>query len=274
VSGTRVYFASDYGLDDEFVGVVHAVLATLAPDVGVVDLAHGIPPFDVAGGAALLARCVPSLGPGVLMAVVDPGVGTARRAVALEVAAPAGPRHLVGPDNGLLLDAANALGGVRRCVALPSAPARGTRTFDGRDVFAPAAAHLATGAPLASLGPELDASVLVALPVPRATTRALDDGRVAVTAVVRWIDRFGNVALALDGEVLEGVSTAGLVVRDEDALVRVVGAFAELEPGAIGLLRDANDAVAVVVREGSASSRLRVAVGDRVELVAGFGRVP
>jgi S-adenosylmethionine hydrolase len=96
---------------------------------------------------------------------------------------------------------------------------------------------------------------------------------VAVTAVVRWIDRFGNVALALDGEVLDGVSTAGLVVRDEDALVRVVATFAELEPGAIGLLRDANDAVAVVVREGSAASRLRVAVGDRVELVAGFGRL-
>jgi S-adenosylmethionine hydrolase len=267
----RVFLASDYGLDDEFVGVVHAVLVRLAPDAVVVDLSHGIAPFDVAGGAALLARAAPHLGPGVLLAIVDPGVGTTRRGVAIEVVGE--PRYLVGPDNGLLLDAATVLGGVRRVVELaaPKAAPHLARTFDGRDLFAPCAARLAAGGDLADLGHDVDASTLVALAVAPSHARELDDGRVAVTTTVRWIDRFGNVQLALPGHVLGRATTVGLVARDEDALARVVGAFGDLERGTIGLLRDANDAVAIVVREGNAASRFRVAVGDRVELVGDLG---
>jgi S-adenosylmethionine hydrolase len=273
VSAPRIFLASDYGLDDEFVGVLHAVIAREAPEAVVVDLAHGIAQFDVAAGAALLARVAPHLGPGVLVAVVDPGVGTPRRAVAIEVGG-SGPRHLIGPDNGLLLDAAACLGGMRRAVTLPRRTGvAAARTFDGRDVFAPAAARLARGEAFEALGEEVAVASLVSLPPPVVTTRTLDDGRVAITTAVRWIDRFGNVQLALRGVVLEGATTAGLVVRDEDVLAPVVRAYADLERGTVGLLRDANDAVAIVVGEGSAASRLRVAVGDRVELVGAFGPV-
>ena len=275
MSAARVFLATDYGLDDEFVGVLHAVIAELAPEVRVIDLSHRIAPFDVAGGAALLARAAPALGAGVICAVVDPGVGTPRRGVAIEVDG-SGPRHLVGPDNGLLVEAAATLGTTSRVVELArSAPPRGgVVTFDGRDLFAPAAAMLAMGGALEDLGTRVDPSTLVRVAAREVTVRELEDGRVAYVASVRWIDRFGNVQLALPGDVLAGVSTAGVVVRDDDALVRVVTTFGELASGTAGLLRDANDMVALVVAEGSASSRFHVAVGDRVELVGSFGPLP
>jgi S-adenosyl-L-methionine hydrolase (adenosine-forming) len=274
VSAARIFLATDYGLDDEFVGVLHAVIASLAPHVQVVDLSHGIAPFDVAGGAALLARAAPHLGAGVVCAVVDPGVGTARSGVIIEVASTTGPRHLVGPDNGLLPAAATVLGGPARVVALTPAQARAPGsgiTFDGRDLFAPAAARLAMGADPDSLGTRIETPSLIELAAPTPTVRDLDDGRIALVTTVRWIDRFGNVQLALPGSVLAGAATAGVVVRDEDALVRVVATFGELDRGTAGLLRDANDCVALVVAQGSAASRFRVAVGDRVELVGSFG---
>ena len=268
MTATRIFLASDYGYDDEFVGVLHGVLARLAPDVRVVDLSHGIAPFDVAGGAALLERAVPHLGPGVLVAVVDPGVGTERRSIVIEVAGE-GPRHLVGPDNGLLVGAAARLGGARRAVTL-EAPHL-SRTFDGRDVFAPCAAQLALGEPLASLGEPLDVATLVALREPVVSRRELDDGRVAIAAPVRWIDRFGNVQLSLPGDILDGVSSVAVVARDHDAIVLVVHAYAELDLGILGVLRDANDAIAIVAGRGSAATMLQVAVGDRIELIASFG---
>jgi hypothetical protein len=265
-----VFLASDYGSDDEFVGVLHAVIARLAPDARVIDLSHGIAPFDVAGGAALLARAVPALGDGVVCAVVDPGVGSDRRAVALEVSEP--PRYLVGPDNGLLGWAAAALGGIRRAVEL-SGPAMQGRptTFDGRDVFAPTAARLASGDALDDLGVAFDASELVALPEPHVAARTLEDGRVVLSGSVRWIDRFGNVQLSLPGRVLAAASTVGIAVRGNDALVRVVRSYAELEPGVVGLLCDANNAVALVVGQGSAAEHFQVTIGDHVELVGDFG---
>ena len=150
-----VFFLSDYGTADEFVGVVHAVLHRRAPGVAVIDLSHQIPPFDVAAGSALLVRAGPHLGAGVVLAVVDPGVGTDRRAVALELAS-GPPRWMVGPDNGLLVPLATSSGGVRTAVALDPArlgPAAPPGTFDGRDVFAPAAAHLVTGGAAGRSGP-------------------------------------------------------------------------------------------------------------------------
>ena len=267
MTGT-VFLATDYGLDDEFVGVLHAVIARLAPAARVIDLSHNIAPYDVAAGAALLARAVPHLGDGVVCAVVDPGVGSTRRGIVLEVASP--PRFLVGPDNGLLGWAADALGGIRSAVEL-EAGSHASGTFDGRDVFAPAAARLALGDVLDALGAPIDYSSLVVLPDPGAARRSLDDGRVVLTSSVRWIDRFGNVQLSLPGSVLGGASAAGIAVRGDDSLVRVVRSYTELEAGAPGLLCDANDAVALVVREGSAARHFDVAVGDRVDLVGDFG---
>jgi S-adenosylmethionine hydrolase len=267
---TSVFLATDYGLDDEFVGVLHAVIARLAPAARVIDLSHGIAPYDVTGGAALLARAAPHLGAGVVCAVVDPGVASARRGVALEVPGP--PRYLVGPDNGLLCWAASALGGVRRAVELTGdAVTRRASTFEGRDVFAPAAARLARGDTLEALGAPLDVTSLVVLAEPPAASRTLDDGRQVLTGTVQWIDRFGNVQLSLPGRVLAGASTAGIVVRGVDALVHVVGAYDDLEAGTPGLLCDANDAVALAVGQGSAEQHFGVAVGDQVDLVGDFG---
>jgi S-adenosyl-L-methionine hydrolase (adenosine-forming) len=272
LTDVSIFLASDYGRDDEFVGVLHAVLATLAPGITVVDLSHGIAPYDVSGGAALLARAAPFLGGGVVCAVVDPGVGGPRRGVALERDGD-GPRHFVGPDNGLLMEAALALGGVARAVELPRAPASGARTFDGRDLFAPVAARLVVGSPLEEVGTPIELSTLIELPSTSAAYRELDDGRLAVTASVRWIDRYGNVQLSLPGSVLGAARTAGVVSRTDDALVRVVSTFSDLDHGTVGLLCDANGSVAIVVAEGSAARRFNVAVGDRVELVGDFGQV-
>ncbi len=268
MSAARIYLASDYGLDDEFVGVLHGVLARLAPDAQVIDLSHGIAPFDVAGGAALLERAVPHLPDGVLVAVVDPGVATTRRAIAIEVGGD-GPRVLVGPDNGLLLGAARRLGGAVRAVALPASER--PSTFDGRDVFAPCAAAIARGAPLSSLGAAIDVASLVELATPPVLTGELPDGRTSLASTVRWIDRFGNVQLALDAQVHAGVASAALHDARRDDDLRVVRAYGELDDGELGVLADANGSVAIVVRQGSAASALHVAAGDRVVLVLGSG---
>ncbi|MGH9035535.1 MAG: SAM hydrolase/SAM-dependent halogenase family protein, partial [Acidimicrobiia bacterium] len=155
-----VSFLSDYGLADEFAGVCKAVILRVAPDARVIDITHEIPPHDVRAGALTLARAVQYLPRGVVLGVVDPGVGTGRRAVAAEVES----GHLVGPDNGLLAPAVAMLGGAKRVVSLTNpeyqmeAPGP---TFAGRDVFAPAAGYLASGVDLAELGEEIDPLSLV-----------------------------------------------------------------------------------------------------------------
>src|SRR4051812_25740095 len=148
-----ITFLSDYGLTDEFVGVVKSVIRTIAPDVRVIDLTHEIEPHDIRGGGLALARSAQYLAPGIVLAVVDPGVGTPRRAIAIEVGE--GQSFLVGPDNGLLAPAVAMVGGADRAVELTNdeyhLPAPGP-TFAGRDIFAPVAAHLALGVPLEEFG--------------------------------------------------------------------------------------------------------------------------
>src|SRR5687768_14002867 len=160
-----ISLTTDYGLSDGFVAACHGVLARLAPAARVIDVTHLVPPGDVQRGSAVLAQTLPHLPVAVHVAVVDPGVGTARRAVAVE----AERGVLVGPDNGLLTNAADALGGVRRAVALTNrswhAPSVST-TFHGRDIFAPVAARLAAGADLADAGEPVDPDALVRLPEP------------------------------------------------------------------------------------------------------------
>ena len=178
-----VFFLSDFGTEDEFAGVVHAVIAARAPGTTVIDLTHHIPPFDVRAGSHTLLRAVPHLGPGVVLAVVDPGVGTERRGIALEVARPSGGTlSFVGPDNGLLVAAAEAAGEapVARLVELAreSAPSDRGATFDGRDVFAPAVAALCTGAALGKLGEPIDPASLVRLVGGVVEEGRLHDGRV------------------------------------------------------------------------------------------------
>ena len=269
-----VFLLSDYGSTDEFAGVVRAVVQRHAPGAPVVDLTHEVAPFDVRAGALALARAAPHLGPGVVVAVVDPGVGTPRRTVAVRAARPVsagssspGAEHgaltFVGPDNGLLPWAIDAVGGAGQAVSLPGPVAGdGRTTFDGRDVFAPAAARLWQGAALDQLGEAIDPGTLERLVLPRL---AVSPG--VLEAEVQWVDRFGNVQLAarpadaaaagLGVEV--GVMTGGATHR-----ARVVPAFADLGSDELGLVVDANGQLAVVCNRRSAATVLKVHPGDVV----------
>ncbi|MGH8988782.1 MAG: SAM-dependent chlorinase/fluorinase, partial [Acidimicrobiales bacterium] len=199
-------------------------------------------------------------------AVVDPGVGSARRGVAV---CAADGRWFVGPDNGLVVDAAETGGGVAAVLALRK-PSEAPATFDGRDVFAPAAAALATGAEVE--GDEVDPGSLVRLP-PVEVTRGEEAGRSVLRAPVAWVDRFGNVQLAVpavegppDGTtkvVVRAASTAEAAELD----ARRVRAFADLGAGDLGVLADANGRLAIVVREGSATRATGLVPGGVAELV-------
>jgi S-adenosyl-L-methionine hydrolase (adenosine-forming) len=271
-AGGSVFFLTDYGLTDEFAGVMRAVVLRHAPGVSIIDLTHGVPPFDVRAGALALARAVPHLGPGVVLAVVDPGVGTQRRAMALSVARArdsGGPHHFVGPDNGLLPWAVDALGGVEDAVALPWSSTFSTAvtgaTFDGRDVFAPAAARLCLGAPLADLGEDFDPGTMVRLAAPVCSPSAG-----ALEAEVLWVDRFGNVQLA----AVPDDATAARLGSELEVLTAVVHraqrvrSFGALAPGALGVVVDANGHLALVCDRQSAATVLRVQPGDVVTLRA------
>ncbi len=192
-----VFFLSDYGLVDEFVGVVHAVITSGAPAATVIDLSHHVPAFDIRAGARMLERSVPFLGRGVVLAVIDPGVGSPRRGVVLKTRDPNRPGYFVGPDNGLILDAAERCGGVAQAVELAVPAGSVSATFDGRDLFAPAVAALCRGVPAEQLGQPIDPAWLVPLDMPVVTTAQETDGWVSVQTEVAWIDHFGNVALAL-----------------------------------------------------------------------------
>jgi S-adenosylmethionine hydrolase len=256
-----IFFLSDYGLVDEFVGVVHAVIQRLVPGVPVIDLTHQVPSFGVVAAARVLERSVPHLGAGVVLAVVDPGVGSERRGVAVEVGIEVGPHWLVGPDNGLLLPAADLLGGPRRAVVL-----EGVSTFDGRDVFAPAAAHLVGGGSPEALGGPADVATLVALPDGRAEVSVTDG---VVTTSVSWVDGYGNVQLAGPVHIWEeaGVVLGATVMVElggshggHRARARRVSAFSSLAPDELGVVLDANGHHALALDRASAASALGGAV--------------
>jgi S-adenosyl-L-methionine hydrolase (adenosine-forming) len=261
-----VSFLSDYGLADEFVGVVRSVIRSIAPAVVVIDVCHEIAPHDVRAGGLALARSAQYLAPGVVLAVVDPGVGTGRRPVAVEVGD--GESVLVGPDNGLLAPAVAMVGGASRAFVLDRPdyhlPAPGP-TFAGRDVFAPVAAHLCLGIDPTELGTEVDPATLRPgiLPVSR-----LEDGGLA--AEVLWIDRFGNVQLNVDPEELEGWGDRiRLRFGEQTRSARRVTAYDDLKTGEVGLVVDSYGLVSIAVARGSAAMVLRLDAGAAVGLDPG-----
>jgi S-adenosyl-L-methionine hydrolase (adenosine-forming) len=262
-------FLSDYGLVDEFVGVVKAVIRALAPDVTVLDVTHQVAAHDVRAGSLVLARSIQYLPSGVVLAVVDPGVGTDRRAVAVEVGDddPDGPGRsvLVGPDNGLLAPAVALAGGARRAVALTNTdyhlPAPGP-TFAGRDVFGPAAAYLCAGVELDELGDPVEPFSLVPGIVPLSRT---EDG--AVEAEVLWVDRFGNAQLNLDPDDVAAMgSPLRLRFGETSRSAARVGTYAELGPGQVGLVVDSYGLLAVSLNRRSAAEELHLAAGDLVRV--------
>src|SRR5919199_2226697 len=168
MSARFITFLTDFGVEDDFVGTCHGVMKRIAPDVQIIDITHGVPPRQGLHGALTLANTLPYMPPGIHLAVVDPGVGGARRALALRDAQ--GRIH-VGPDNGLLVLAAEKLGGIAAAHELTNseyALESVSRTFHGRDLFAPASAHLALGVALAELGPPIAADALARLDLPQA----------------------------------------------------------------------------------------------------------
>ncbi|WP_433216566.1 SAM hydrolase/SAM-dependent halogenase family protein [Dactylosporangium sp. CS-047395] len=249
-----ISFTTDYGLSDGFVAACHGVLARLAPAARVIDVTHLVPPGDVRRGAAVLAQTVPSLPRGVHLAVVDPGVGTARRPVALLAA---DGSFLVGPDNGLLLPAAAALGGMTAAVHLTNRSwfaASVSSTFHGRDLFAPVAARLFAGAPLSDAGPEI--TDLVALPDPYVEQRP---GLLA--SDVLTVDHFGNVQLAAPASALAALPAA---VQVDGTPAVHAATFGDAAPGELVLFADSAGYAAVAVNGGSAADRLGVTSISRV----------
>jgi S-adenosylmethionine hydrolase len=255
---TWISLTTDYGLSDGFVAACHGTIARRAPGVGVIDITHLVPPGDVGRGAAILAQTVPHLPPAVHVAVVDPGVGTARRAIALE----ASDGVLVGPDNGLLIAAAEALGGIRRAVHITNPEWLAdsvSATFHGRDVFAPVAAHIAIGADLGDAGHPLDPASLVTLPDPVVVI-----GDAAVEAEITMVDRFGNVQLAAPGDALDRLGPHLLV-----AGVRAVKGrtFGDAPPGHLVAYADSAGRLALAINGGRASVALSASPGDILRII-------
>jgi S-adenosylmethionine hydrolase len=287
-----IVFLTDFGLEDEFVGVCRTVIDRVAPEVKVTDLTHGVAPGDIRRGALALAAAVGYAAPSVFLAVVDPGVGTDRRAVALS----AGDHFLVGPDNGLLWLAAERAGGVESAVDISNSRARlepTMRTFHGRDIFSPVAARLAGGEDISGLGEEIGPELLttLALPVP-----GIGEG--SVTATVLAADRYGNLLLnvgpddlensflkhgmrvsldqlAIDEAAAVGDRDPGETTPDETTTgsagrglreVPFVAAFGEVEPGEALLYPDSSGALSLAVNRGDASAVFELGPDDRIRL--------
>jgi S-adenosylmethionine hydrolase len=261
-----ITFLTDFGLQDDFVGTCHGVIATIAPDVRVIDVTHGIRPGHVLQGALVLANTVPYMPAGVHLAVVDPGVGSNRRPLALR---DGDGRLYVGPDNGLLLPAAERFGGVAEAHELANAeysvqPV--SRTFHGRDLFAPAAAHLAVGVALDELGPPLDPDELVHLELPQPEV-----GQNRIRATALFIDRFGNVALNLRREQVEHAELAPgtrveLTCSGERFYAVFARTFGDAPRGSLILYDDSYGSLALAVSRGSAAQLLRVEEGSEILL--------
>jgi S-adenosyl-L-methionine hydrolase (adenosine-forming) len=270
-----ISFLSDYGHADEFVGVVHSVIRQLSPEAKVIDITHEVPPYDVRAGSLTLGRAAQYLAPGVVIAVVDPGVGTARRAIAVEVGD--GQSILLGPDNGVLSAAVAIVGGATRAVWLNDPEyhlAAAGSLFDGRDIFAPVAAHLCNGVPLEDLGELIEPAGLMPGTLP--ISEESDGG---LTAEVLWIDHYGNVQLNADPGELDALgsvfelridATTGPVVRT----ARRTANFAEIGTGSVGIVRDSYGALALVCNRSSAAEELGVQTGDAIVIMPLDGAEP
>lgn len=259
-----ISFLSDFGLADEFVGVVHAVFTRISPESPIIDITHQVPRGDIQAGALALVRAVQYLPEGVAMAVVDPGVGTSRRAIAVATAW----GEFVGPDNGLLAPAVAMMGGAERIVAIEDPQYQLPRdglTFDGRDVFAPAAALLAAGEiTIGDLGTELDPSSSTPLLLPLVDH---EDGQLA--GQVLWVDTYGNCQTNITPEDMSAVgletgNTVEVAVGVTSYNLAWMASYGDAEPGEALLHIDSYGQIALAVREGRADDDLALAAGTSV----------
>jgi S-adenosylmethionine hydrolase len=261
-----ITFLTDFGLQDDFVGTCHGVMKRIAPEVEIIDITHGIAPQAVLQGALTLANTLPFMPEGVHLAVVDPGVGGARRALALRDGE---GRIYVGPDNGLLIPAAEKLGGITDAHELANpdyALESVSRTFHGRDLFSPAAAHLALGVPLGELGPPIDPDALARLDIPRP-----DVGSTRIHSTVISIDRFGNIGLNVDRSHLDeaGVvpgTRVELQAGTERYYAVAARTFADARPGDIILYEDAYRNISIAISGGNAAAMFGINEGQDVRI--------
>ena len=260
-----VTFLSDFGLQDDFVGTCHGVIKRIAPEVEVIDITHGIPPQSVMQGALVLANTVPYMPSCVHLAVVDPGVGSARRALAL---ADHDGRLFVGPDNGLLLPAADRAGlrEAHEIVNAAYALEPVSRTFHGRDIFAPAAAYLARGVALDELGPPIDPGLLVRLELPEPELRTS-----RITATALYVDAFGNIQLNLTRDHLEEADVqpgkrVELEVAGQRYYAIATRTFSDARPGDLILYEDSYRNVAVAMNGGNAAEMLSAQAGQELRI--------
>jgi S-adenosyl-L-methionine hydrolase (adenosine-forming) len=243
-------------------------MKTIAPEAEVIDITHGIAPQNVLQGALVLAATLPYMPAGIHLAVVDPGVGRERKPLALRSRE---GRLFVGPDNGLLLPAAERDGGVEEAVELAEPAYRlepVARTFHGRDIFAPAAAHLAVGVPLADLGPALSPAGLVRLEMPEPEV-----GTRRIRATVLHVDRFGNVQLNLRSDHLRQIgiepgSRVEIEVGFERYYAVAANTFAEVRRGEIVLYEDSYWRIALAINQGNAAEMFGAQVGEELRLRA------
>ncbi len=261
-----ITFLSDFGLQDDFVGTCHGVIKRIAPEVEIIDITHGLDPGRVLQGALVLANTLPYMPVGVHLAVVDPGVGGSRRALALRDRE---GRLYVGPYNGLLIVAAERFGGIDAAHELAN-PAYAlehvSRTFHGRDLFSPAAAHLALGVDLGELGPPLDPDALAQLDVPEPDVTAR-----RIVATVLYVDRFGNVQLNLRREHLDTADVVPgtrveLQLGVERYFAVAARTFADAPRGDLILYEDSYGSVSVAISSGDAAKLLGAKPGQELRI--------
>jgi S-adenosylmethionine hydrolase len=261
-----ITFLSDFGLEDDFVGTCHGVMKRISPGVDIIDITHGIEPQSVLQGALVLANTLPYMPEGVHLAVVDPEVGTPRRALVMRLG---DGRLLVGPDNGLLVPAAEGLGGVAAAFQITNTEytlERVSATFHGRDVFSAACAHLANGVEPSEFGPPVEPGSLVRLEIPQP-----DIGERRIRATCLYVDRFGNIQLNVHAEQLEPLGIVpGRQIEVELAMERFYAlaarSFAEARVGDIILYEDAYRNIALAISRGNAAQTFGVRAGTEVRL--------
>lgn len=262
MASVPIVFASDFGAGSEWVGVCHGVIASIAPETRVIDLAHTLPPFEPGIAGLTIGAALPYMPACIAVLVVDPGVGTSRRAI---VARAGRGDLLVGPDNGLLPAAAEHIGGLVEARTL-AVEEHVSSTFHGRDLFAPAAARLSLGRPSSEFGDAFDPAALVAAPMP-----LLEIGDRRVVCQVIDVDPFGNARLSARPASLESAglgSPRSLHVRVASDSIEALLArtFGEVPPDRVAVIGDSFGWLSLCMHRASAASRLGISVGSRVEL--------
>ncbi|MDQ3066152.1 MAG: SAM-dependent chlorinase/fluorinase [Actinomycetota bacterium] len=263
-----VTFLSDFGLQDDFVGTCHGVIKRIAPEAQIIDITHGIPAQQILQGALVLANTIPYMPIGAHLAVIDPGVGSSRRSLALR---DRDGRSFVGPDNGLLIPAAERAGieAVHELANPDYALDSISRTFHGRDIFAPAAAHLARGVEIGELGPPLDPDALVRLDLPEPDLRADRIG-----GCVLYVDSFGNIALNVTREHVNEVGIVPgtqieLELGGERFYAVAARTFTDARPGDIMLYEDSYRNMSVAISGGNAAEMLHARAGQSIRINVG-----